>query len=799
MVIYQTSHSHHEIGGKARGLFLLKNAGFQVPDFLVLPAQNFENAFQVSETDKKTIADILLTWNFPTEAVVVRSSVADEDGRQHAFAGMMDSFLYLSDAESVWEAVSNCAESAFSERAMAYRKQKGLSLKPKPAVIIQKQVNASHSGIMFTTFPEFPQEIAIHTVAGFGDELTQGTADAHEYYLWKKTGAVNRKKELSEERLNATQLGKLYAIAQKIEQNFDIPQDVEFVFREEELFIVQTRPITQLIPEIIVYDNSNIQESYCGVTTPLTFSFAARAYATVYKQMMKKVALSEKTMIANEAVIQNLLGLVKGRIYYNINNWYRGLKLLPSFKQNKEDMERMMGLTEPVDFVESTKKNAGQSLLLLPGMLFTLARLLFSFSKLDINIQSFISHLNLFYANFYRQDFSIMSREDLLTEKDKLDKNLMENWYTPITNDFYVMMSNGNAVRSLKKAGINDTSSFLSRFMSGNQQLASTQPTRQLLQLAQESERFPGLKNLILVLPEDIHCQVKDNFNRFYKLVENFIIDYGDRTVGELKLETKTMRVEPLIFYKYLRNFLSGSVLEIKENNHLHQSAMTELTEKLKPFQKKQTLKKLQTLQKAIANREILRLERTRLFGMYRTLYLHLGDLFEKNQWINESRDIFFLTEDEIRLVNDDTFKEQIADRKQTFEVYQHEQVPSRVIIPFPPTKEVTVIENPDFLYGTGCFPGLVKGQAIVITDPSQDLDVGGKILCALRTDPGWAALFPACKAVLIEKGSSLSHSVILLRELGIPTIINIPNLTRQIKSGQTISIDATEGKIKLR
>ena len=61
-------------------------------------------------------------------------------------------------------------------------------------------------------------------------------------------------------------------------------------------------------------------------------------------------------------VVTNLLGLVKGRIYYHINNWYRGLQLLPSFSQNKADMERMMGLEEPVDFVTDHEKTKGQKL-----------------------------------------------------------------------------------------------------------------------------------------------------------------------------------------------------------------------------------------------------------------------------------------------------------------------------------------------------------------------------------------------------------------------------------------------------
>ena len=90
-----------------------------------------------------------------------------------------------------------------------------------------------------------------------------------------------------------------------------------------------------------------------------------------------------------------------------------------------------------------------------------------------------------------------------------------------------------------------------------------------------------------------------------------------------------------------------------------------------------------------------------------------------------------------------------------------------------------------------------MSGEIILIKDPGDSLDVNGKIICALRTDPGWAALFPTCKGVLIEKGSSLSHSVIMLRELGIPTIINVPGLCNRLQSGEWVRMDAGSGEIR--
>ena len=106
------------------------------------------------------------------------------------------------------------------------------------------------------------------------------------------------------------------------------PQDIEWAYRQGQFYILQTRPVTHLpaptqpTDRRVVFDNSNIQESYCGVTMPLTFSFANNAYRTVYEQTMRySMARTEKQIQDHRDMLANLLGLVHGRIYYNINNW----------------------------------------------------------------------------------------------------------------------------------------------------------------------------------------------------------------------------------------------------------------------------------------------------------------------------------------------------------------------------------------------------------------------------------------------------------------------------------------------
>lgn len=817
------------IGGKAKGLFELQRGGFNVPEFFVVTATSFSGpnkmGFQLSDEDTAALQAILVRWDLPGEPVVVRSSITGEDGDQNSFAGLFNSYVNLQTLDDVLEAIHATAKSVNSERIRVYKEKRNIG-HTQPAVIVQKQVDAASSGIIFTTSAEFPQEIAIHAVPGFSEYLNRGEEVPDEFYIWKKDGAVSRKiivpksyrytskstrglaksnlpiQEREKDTLSPEQLATLYETAQKIEAFFQKPMDVEFVFDERTLFVVQARPISVKIPEVFVYDNSNIQESYCGVTTPLTFSFASRAYATVYRQTMRTLGLGDRTVNKNEHIVQNLLGFVKGRIYYNINNWYRGLQLLPSFKQNKSDMEKMMGLTDPVDFVKDASKSLSEKLTILADLVLNLTRLLLAFRRLSTDVQNFLTTCRSYSNAFYKLDFNSVGVDGLLQEKKKLDAALLERWTVPIVNDFNVMMLNGAVLRKLQKSGIPNPDAFLRYYLAGNEGLASLAPVRELQGLALEVKENESLYALAMALAPDIHDVIATKHPLFFKKVTDYIDKYGDRTIGELKLETETMRLNPGIFYKYLQNLVAAYPAGIR-GGRLREQSTRDLNSAFKtkgPIFHRWLVKKIEGLEVAINRRETMRLERSRLFGMYRHIFLAIGARFVFLGLLDENRDIFYLTEPEIMEYKSEgnQFKSRVAERKREFDAYRKETVPSRVIIPYPPTESSLHQETEGVLRGTGLRNGAVEGEVMIVHDASGDLNVNGKIICALRTDPGWAPLFPACRAVLIEKGSSLSHSVILLRELQIPAIINIPNLTVRLKSGDYVRMNTDEGTIEI-
>ena len=118
------------------------------------------------------------------------------------------------------------------------------------------------------------------------------------------------------------------------------------------MYLLQSRDITTIQSQsdtdgtYALWDNSNIVESYGGVTTPLTFSVARGAYQEAYRHFGRVLGVSERSIAQNETAYEQMIGLIRGRVYYNLLSWYRLLMLTPGFRFNRKFMEQMMGVTQ---------------------------------------------------------------------------------------------------------------------------------------------------------------------------------------------------------------------------------------------------------------------------------------------------------------------------------------------------------------------------------------------------------------------------------------------------------------------
>jgi pyruvate,water dikinase len=106
---------------------------------------------------------------------------------------------------------------------------------------------------------------------------------------------------------------------------------------------------------------------------------------------------------------------------------------------------------------------------------------------------------------------------------------------------------------------------------------------------------------------------------------------------------------------------------------------------------------------------------------------------------------------------------------------------------------------DPTLLRGTPCCPGTIEAVVRVVHEFKDAQNLNGEILVTERTDPGWVPLYPSCSGLLIERGSLLSHSAVVARELGLPTIVGVRGgLLKKLKTGDRVRVDAGRGEIRI-
>jgi len=853
-----------QIGGKAEGLLWLHNNGYESPEWVVVPSsvidvilgdskksvidvlkstnkKNYQNSIerikaflsnlQVTQKFEESLFDWIKKENLSTDSFAVRSSFLGEDSEDHSFAGQLETFLNVK-PEDICKSITKCIKASFSKNIILYKLQNKLPLENHDmSVIIQKMIFAEKSGVCFSLNPNTFNQDELYISATFGDcdGLVSGTSDCDTFVVNKSTGEVQKdiiKKEvysnlfegkkldslppeLSEMPvLDNKDLAELSLKTKAIERLKNAPQDIEWAFTDK-LYFLQVRPVTaknksEIKDSSIVFDNSNIQESYCGITLPLTFSLASDSYRIAYNQLMSFMGFGQREIDKNDFRHSNMLSYVDGRVYYNISSWYDGLRLMPSFGKSKEDMESMMGVEEPVDFVEDVNFTALEKLKQVPKIIHILFKFVTRFAAIDLIVKTFDRN----FWKSYREIQSFLNNEklsaiELIKIHDDITRKFLKRWAAPLVNDFFVMVYNGK-VRSVLKE-INELESLSTLTM--GEDLESLKPTKKIQELA------------ALIKEEKLSKLFEDpNESTFKMLCANkkvktplleFIDLYGDRCIGELKVETQTYRQNPLKLMKLVKNYVFS---EAKNTSKLEEVEALQERVKTKIIDKKGKLsffffnKNLKKLKKGIRYRESMRLHRTRVVGLYRDVYVKLSKHLKKNLVINEESDIYYLSHNEIvgsvcakGLTKD--LSALVGLRKAEFEAYNEKEPKHHFKANFPYTKNYQYFSeekaSTDINFkGIGCYPGVVEAPVELMLTPDETKPLSGKILCTMRTDPGWAPLFPQIDGLLVERGSSLSHSAVVAREMGIPTVVGVKGITKRLSSGDFIRLDGKTGDI---
>ena len=787
--------------------------------------------------------------------VAVRSSGVQEDGVAHSFAGQFESFLSVT-RELLPARIVDVWRSGFSERVLAYRRENNLPGLPQaPAVLVQAMVDSEVSGVAFSADPVTGRRsvAVVSALRGLGTALVGGDADADTWRVHFDGRILERsivakqlahrpdpdsslgvaKQEIpepaaSEPALTDEQAAQIAELARRTERHFGRPQDIEWAMRGGEYFLLQSRPITSLAatpdPDGIraIWDNSNIVESYSGITTPLTFSFALHAYEGVYREFCRLLGVPKARIAANDLTFRRMLGLIRGRVYYNLLNWYRVIALLPGYTFNRRFMEQMMGVRESLpDAITAAASHASRS-----ARLVDLLRVARAMAGMVVNQMRLPRMIERFYVRLESAlaapDPPLEARrlDQLVADYRVLESTLLTRWDAPLINDFFAMIFFG--VLGRLTAGWcpgEESDSLKNNLVCDQGGMISAEPARRIVEMATLAARSAELTDVLCHGAQPEAMRALRSRKDLAHLYDDYLDTFGDRCLDELKLESRTLFDDPEPLLRSIGHAASrlarGQAFDTGISSDVRQGAEEIVRRALGGQMLRRAVFAwvLRNARRRVRDRENLRFERTRLFGRVRRIFLGIGRRFTAEGVLDDPRDIFYLDIDEILSYTEgaaacEDLRGLAAVRRRAFERYAELETPADRFETFGApyiansfaVRAVADVGDagPDGLRGIGCCPGIVRGRARVIRDPRGAELQQGEILVAERTDPGWIMLFPAAAGILVERGSLLSHSAIVAREMGIPAIVSIAGLTTLVASGGWIEMDGTLGTVRL-
>ena len=761
------------IGGKAAYLKKLKKAGYKIPPFFVWNAK--------LTTEKELLRDVereLPKVNY----FAVRSSAQAEDSKEKSFAGYF------------YSAIGVSKNNLFKEAKNVLTSYKGMD----GSIIIQQFIPSDKAGVIFSDAGQ--GKVVINSNLGLCDTVVKGMI-CDEYVLnteglvvskhiaknkeahFFNEGVIEKRKDLKQESLTENEIKQLVKTAKLLEKFLGNPQDVEWCFQNNILYILQSRPITKKIfnEKVMHFDSANIAESYSGIVLPLTCSFASFIYKTVYEDLLVYSGVSRKKVNKYPEIFDHMLGFFYGRMYYNMNSWYRMAAFIPGYKRNKKNLELMITSNIKEDIKQDISPTLGLKIKYPLLVIYKLLFLPFSIKQFRKNTSQKIREAQLMPIQSFNFE---QCRETYLN----LNKKLLKNWYVTVENDFMVMTYFGILKKTYGDEILRDLISFKSA--SSKQITAIADLTKAIknvhslwgyLQKRNEIEFYKELK---------LYPVVKKELDDYYE-------KYGGRFANELKLESTDLQ-EDFNKFAQIVNLYSNPVSHI----HVQNKQLQELSGN---FMKRNLMKiVLKKFKKYSAQREELRLLRSNSFAIVRKLFTRVGVVFVDKKIIDDKDSIFYLHIDEIfsqeNLTKINNLSKTVKDRKKEYDTYKsvrplsHFSLKQGELAPISKEKRT----NKKVLQGRGCTSGIIKGRVKVFKDFSIPDKIDFDILVTRHTDPGWTSLIGLSKGLIIEHGGVLSHASIVSRELGIPTVIGAEGVLDILKDGQIVELNGSTGLITI-
>jgi len=772
-------------GDKAAKLSQLKRAGFNVPAGFILPSQEEgrgkkeegRGEKEEGRGDEENGARLLISnsviQNLKSKIqnrMIVRSSAAGEDGDTSSAAGQYQTIGPVFTEAELLDAINRCRQSYWTSEAVAYRHQRQLP-DTQMAVLIQPYIDSQIAGVMFSRNPlDGGSQIIIEALPGGAESVVGGqVTPIHLEIDFSRPESLEE--SLSEFENNSiidkSIIAKLVKQAQAIEAFFHgIPQDIEWSWDGEKVWILQSRPITNLQP---FWTRTIAAEVIPGAIRPLTWSINRPLTCGVWGEIFQ-VVLGDRALGLNFNETATLLG---SHAYFNAT-------LLG-------EIFRMMGLPEQgLEFLlrgqKMGKPPLGKILPSLPGLWRLVQR------ERALNAEFKGDRTSIFLPalqSLEKEEGS--SATDYVTDVTDLTELLekaeqIQEWLKPIT--YYNIL--GPIGLAIRKAIFRVNDDWLAN--DSAPEIASVRALQQLAQklrqaAVSQSDETVSVAHLAQTFAETPALQAD---------FEKWLDIYGYLSEVGTDIAVPTWREQPEIYQKLLITMAQKA-----ENNLVVEKREIGLT-----FSQKWRLDKCQ--ERALVKNEISEIY-ARLLAHLRWTFLEIEACGLAMQVFQESGDIFYLEFGEIqqwiRSGASVSFKDTIRERRDRLLADRDRPIPPVVYGNLLPNSQKRSIElatsATNIMQGIPASIGRVEGFVKICRTASTDLGENA-IAVVPYTDAGWAPLLLGATAIIAEVGGQLSHGAIIAREYKIPAVMNISEATTRLRDGQKVRVDGYLGTVEL-
>lgn len=664
--------------------------------------------------------------------LAVRSSATVEDLGGSSFAGQYRSLLDVDadDDAAVMSAVRLVWASLWHRAPTSYRRAFGIDDEGVAmAVVMMEMVPATTAGVVFTADPGGSAGARIERVLGLGESLVSGDATPE---AWVVPDQVPVAPEIPPDVREAVRLARLVAEAA------GTPQDVEWAAADDEVFVLQARPIT-VLEDSDGFDSAvdgheltteGINEFVPGVLPPLAWDMNRFLLEHAYGSLLASFGDDSPSDLGAPIVRR-----VRGRVAVDLDQlrWASvdsGDIDAAYFGEQQSNPPQLRNGT-----VRSQLRRAG-------AQLRTVEVTRRETEQAEIVIRS----VDLLCDQLPRPD--LMSETDLLRYR----RRLLDLAARGLAAELAVASAGAASFRQLDAA----VSSWL------------------------DSERA---RPLVLAATADIGAR------KPIRVTASAAV-FGGPTWSELGRRPREVRhslPSPSSPTKVLldtlrqlpgwrrRRILTGQVVDLRAV----------------------TVKRLiRTVTEQLRRREDTKAAVLQLGGEVRRVHDHIALRLVDRGLLEVTEDINFLGWAEVDLAlecGEAPGPEIIRRRRAWTRRYETEAALPRRFVGMPDDYSTPLPEG-DQLTGWAASPGRYRGVAFVVRQPDRELP-SGSVIVAEATDASWSPLFLRAGAIVVERGGPLSHAAILARELGLPAVLNVESATA-VLDGLAVTVDGTDGVV---